>query len=301
VAGQEAFRDRIGRTAPPSVRRAVRLAERTFARTTAGARTLPGALVIGAQRAGTTTLYHYLTQHPQFLGAVADKEVHFFDLRAGKGLEAYRGAFPTQGAVRRADRRAGAAVVVGEATPYYLFHPAVPARVAAALPDVRLIAILRDPVERAWSHFRHEVDLGHETLSFEEALAREDDRLAGEHERLLADPGATSFAHQHHSYVARGRYLEQIERWWAAFPRERLLLVRSEDLHADPTSTFDAITAHLGVRPWQPPAWRAYNAATSTGMPPEIRTMLRATFRPWNERLAEATGRDWSWDREPER
>jgi hypothetical protein len=251
--------------------------------------------VIGTQRGGTTTLYHYLTQHPQFLGAVADKEVHYFDLHAGADLATYRGSFPRSATVRRARRRAGEPVVVGEATPYYLFHPAVPARVATALPEVRLIAILRDPVERAWSHYRHEVDLGYEMLAFDEALACEEERLAGEQERLCTDPEAVSFAHQHHSYMARGRYLEQIERWWSAFPRERLLLVRSEDLHADPDATFDAITRHLGIRSWRPPEWRTYNAATSTGMAADTRANLREMFRPWNERLAAATERDWAW------
>jgi len=286
----------VGRAAPTRARSAVRSARRSVARATAGARALPDALVIGTQRGGTTTLYHYLSQHPQFLGAVADKEVHHFDLHADEDLATYRGAFPRRRTVRRRQRRVGGPVVVGEATPYYLFHPAVPARVAAAIPDVRLIAILRDPVDRAWSHYRHEVDLGYETLSFEDALACEDERLAGEHERLRGDSSAVSFAHQHHSYVARGRYLEQIERWWEVFPRAQLLLVRSEDLHADPVATFDAITTHLGIRDWQPPAWRTYNAATATGMAPGTRRRLRDGFRTWNERLAAATGRDWAWD-----
>ena len=166
--------------------------------------------MIGAQRAGTTTLYHYLTQHPQFVGAVADKEVHHFDLHVADGLDAYRGAFPTTARLRRIERRADGPVIVGEATPYYLFHPAA---------ADRAVQILRDPVERAWSHYRHEVELGYETLDFEAALEREVERLAGEADRLLADPSATSFAHQHHGYAARGRYLEQLERWWAAFPR----------------------------------------------------------------------------------
>jgi hypothetical protein len=286
----------VGRAAPPRVRDAARGARRSVARATAGSRTLPDALVIGTQRGGTTNLYHYLLQHPQFLGAVADKEVHHFDLHGDDDLASYRGAFPRSRTVRRRERRAGGPVVVGEATPYYLFHPAVPARVAGALPDVRLIAVLRDPVDRAWSHYRHEIDLGYETLSFEDALACEDERLAGEYERLRADPGAVSFAHQHHSYTARGRYLEQLERWWAAFPRERLLLVRSEDLHADPVATFGAITAHLGIRDWQPPAWRTYNASTATGMAADTRRRLRDAFREWNGRLAAATHRDWAWD-----
>jgi len=257
---------------------------------------LPDFLLIGAQRGGTTTLYHYLIQHPQVLGGVADKEVHFFDLRHAQGLDAYRGAFPSRRSVTRAAERAGAPVVVGEATPYYLFHPAVPGRVAADLPEVRLIAVLRDPVERAWSHYRHEVDLGYETLPFEAALDAEPERLDGATEHLASDRDATSFSHQHHSYVARGRYVEQLERWWSVFPRDRLLLVRSEDLYADPAPVFASIAEHLGVRTWQPPVWRAYNASTSTGLTPETRERLRETFRGWNERLAEATGRSWSWD-----
>ena len=291
----EGLRDRIARTAPRVVRTTVRAAERRVGRATAGVRVLPDFLLIGAQRAGTTTLYHYLIQHPQLLGSIADKEVHFFDLRYGEGLDAYRGAFPTQVSVRRAARGVEP-VLVGEATPYYLFHPGVPERVAADLPAVRLLAVLRDPVERAWSHYRHEVALGHETLSFEEALTAEDDRLAGEEERLRRDPSATSHAHQHHAYVARGRYLEQLARWWTALPKDRLLLVRSEDLHADPGPAFDAICEHLGVRPWRPPTWRRYNAAPATGMAPATRSWLRDTFRSWNARLAEVTGRDWAWD-----
>jgi Sulfotransferase domain len=286
--------------APRAVRSTARGAARRVGRATAGARTLPDFLLIGAQRAGTTSLYHYLVQHPQVLGAVADKEVHFFDLRYREGLDAYRASFPTRSTVRRASRD-DAPVRVGEATPYYLFHPAVPARVAEDLPDVRLLAVLRDPVERAWSHHRHEVALGYETLSFEDALDREDERLEGEAQRLLDDPTATSFAHQHHGYVARGRYLEQLARWWTVLPKERLLLLRSEDLHADPGPTFDAICEHLAIRQWRPPTWGTYNAAPATEMSPATRSRLRATFRPWNARLAEATGREWAWGTDPQR
>jgi hypothetical protein len=300
VSDRERLREWLGRVTPRIVRTTARDAARRVGRATAGARVLPDFLVIGAQRGGTTTLYHYLVQHPQILGAVADKEVHHFDLRYGEGLDAYRGAFPTEAAVRRAGRDVGR-VLVGEATPYYLFHPAVPARVAADLPEVRLLAILRDPVERAWSHYRHEVELGYETLSFEDALDREDERLEGEDERLLRDPTATSLPHQHLGYVARGRYVEQVQRWWSVLPRDRLLLARSEDLHADPGPTFEAICEHLGIDPWRPPNWHAYNAAPATGMAPGTRSRLREMFRTWNARLAEATGRDWAWDADPDR
>jgi hypothetical protein len=297
VSTREPASERVRRAVPAVARRAIRSGVRAVGEVTAGQRVLPDFLVIGAQRAGTTTLYHYLVRHPQVMGAIGDKEVHHFDVRDVDGLRAYRAAFPRRATVEREARRAGGKVVVGEATPYYLFHPAVPERVRTALPDVRLIAVLRDPVERAWSHHRHETELGYDDLSFEEALDREEERLAGESERLLADPLATSFAHQHHSYVARGRYLEQIARWWHAFPRERLLLLRSEDLHRDPAGTMRAIAEHLDIAAWSPSAWRSYNASSpGRSMAASTRARLAATFAPWNQRLADATGVEWGWD-----
>jgi hypothetical protein len=258
-------------------------------------RVLPDFVILGAQRGGTTTLYHYLVRHPQVLGAVSDKEVHHFDLRAATGMDGYRKAFPTRMSVRMHERRAGGPVAVGEASPYYLFHPAVPRRMHEALPDARLIALLRDPVERAWSQYRHEVELGYEHLLFEEALDREEERLAGEEERLLAHIDGVSFGHQHHSYVARGRYAEQIERWWEVFPKDRLLLLRSEDMFADPLRTFATVTDFLGLRRVRPSGWKAYNATASGVLDPAVRARLEAAFRPWNERLSEMTGRDWGW------
>ena len=119
----------MGRAAPPRVRDALRGARRSIAHRTAASRALPDALLIGTQRGGTTTLYHYLTQHPQFLGAVAGKEVHHFDLHAATGLNAYRGAFPRTSSVRRRERRVGAPVVVGRQPRTTSFTP--PCRIAS--------------------------------------------------------------------------------------------------------------------------------------------------------------------------
>lgn len=291
--GQE-VRDRVGLAVPPGGRRVLVRAARVVGRVTSGLRTLPDFLLIGAQRGGTTTLYHYLTRHPQITGAL-DKEVHYFDLHYDNGLGWYRARFPTRGWVRARSHRIGAPILVGESTPYYLFHPAVPRRVARDVPSARAIAVLRDPVERAWSHYRHEVDLGFETLSFEEAVDREQERLAGEEERLLADPNAVSFAHQHHSYVARGRYAEQLERWFATLGRQHVLVLRSEDFFADPAGEFVKILDFLGLEPWSPASWRAYNAATATDLAPDTRERLRSLFRPHDERLAALLGADPGW------
>jgi sulfotransferase family protein len=285
----------VGRAVPLGGRRALRRAAGVVGRATSGFRALPDFLLIGAQRGGTTTLYHYLTRHPQIAGAMLDKEVHYFDLHHQRGLDWYRARFPTRVWIRARSQQAGAPILVGESTPYYLFHPAVPRRVGGELPSALAIAMLRDPVERAWSHYRHEVDLGFETLSFEEAVDREDERLAGEEERLLADPSAVSFAHQHYSYLARGRYAEQLERWFETLGRQQVLVLRSEDFFADPAREFVKVLDFLGLEPWSPGSWRAYNAASATDMTHDTRERLRSLFRSHDERLAELLGVDPRW------
>ncbi len=287
--------DRLRRVVTPTMRQVVRAASHAAGRLTAGSRAIPDFLIIGAMRGGTTTLYHYLVRHPRVAGAVLDKEVHFFDLHHDRGERWYRARFPRRSALARRARGAGGAIRVGEATPYYLFHPLVPARVAEMLPSARVIAMLRDPVERAWSHYRHEVDLGYETLGFDEAIDAEEERLAGAEARLVTDPSAQSSAHQHHSYLARGRYAEQLERWFDAMPRERIFVMRSEDFYADPAVAFTGVLDFLGLPAWSPGAWRTLNAATSSGLAPVTRARLRAYFEPHDRRLASLVGWDRGW------
>src|SRR5204863_1938530 len=199
---------------PPAQQRARGAGERAHTRfrtITRNARALPDFLLIGGQRCGSTSLYTTLCGHPQVL-AGAHKEPHFFDNHHLRGEHFYRRLFPLRAHLRA--RRA----ITGEATTHYLSHPAVPERVAAMLPDVRLIAILRDPVERAYSHYQLAHRNGRELLSFEEALAAEDERLAGEEERLLADPTYRGEVYSVQCYRTRGLYLRQLEWWWQQVP-----------------------------------------------------------------------------------
>jgi hypothetical protein len=250
-------------------------------------------VIIGAQRSGTTSLYRYLAEHPAIQPARV-KELHFFDLEYRRGLRWYRSFFPSRWLRSRA-ARSGRAVVAGEATPYYLFHPHVPRRIARDLPGVRLLAILRNPVDRAWSQHRHEVAEGRETLPFAEAVRCEEERLAPELARLARDEHAISTIHQHHSYLARGRYAEQLERWLALFPRERLLVLGAEALYADPAATVTRVHAFLGVEPRRLEAPRVHNP--SDGAPPDAaaRAALTEFFRPHNRRLFELLGADLGW------
>ncbi|HET7380309.1 MAG TPA: sulfotransferase [Gaiellales bacterium] len=218
---------------------------RRYSYATRRLRERPTFLVLGGQRCGTTFLYECLRSQPGVMGA-REKEVHFFDLQYHRGFGWYRSHFPTAAAVR-ARSASGVSVAVGEASPYYLFHPGVPGRVAACLPDARFIVLVRNPADRAYSHYRHERRLGHEPLEFEQALEAEEHRLAGEEERLLRDPRYASFPHRHHSYFARGCYAAQLRRWLDVFPRERFLVLASETLFADPGTAVRRALDFLGL------------------------------------------------------
>jgi len=280
-------------TIPAPARIVARNAVWTYGRATAAARPLPDFLVIGAQKAGTTALYSYLRDHPAIAGPPW-KEVSFFDRHFWRGDAWYRGNFPNRLYLRRMRARTGAEPIVGEASPSYMFHPLAPQRVAELVPDARLIALVRNPVDRALSHYHHEVALEREPLSFEEALAQEDARLAGELERMH-DPRYFSHAWWNFTYLARGRYAEQLERWLEIFPRERLLIVPSEDLLDRPGETYARILEFLGATPHDLESYPRIFSRNYAEMNPATRDELCAYFAEPNRRLYELLGRDLGW------
>ncbi len=265
--------------------RAVNLHKRLF---TSPDNPLPDCLIIGAQRAGTSSLYRNLLQHPG-IGGATRKEVHYFDQNHRQGPNWYRSFFSaaSPGEATRLNI---------EASPYYIYHPAVPARVKALLPEARLIALLRDPVERAWSGYLHARERGLESLEFADALDAEAGRLRGEEQRLLADPSYTSYAHRHHSYQSRGLYAEQLARWLEHFPRERLLLLKAEDLYTDATGVTRRVLAFLGLPeiPGIQPSWRN-STPDKAAMPEAVRDRLRRYFEPANASLRAIAGPEFDW------
>jgi hypothetical protein len=239
---------------------------------------LPDWMIIGTQRGGTKSLFNYLIRHPGVKGPLR-KEVHFFDLNYSRGVRWYKAFFPLHVGPRRD-------FVTGEASPYYLFHPHVPARVAQTLPDVKLLVLLRNPVDRAYSHYWHSVRFGYENLPFEEAMALEKDRMEGELARIQATDDVVSLAHRRYSYLSRGVYVDQLVRWVAHVPRERFLFLKSEDLFECPAPTFSRVLDFLGLEAWAPEFAR-YNAGEhARDMNAETRARLQAFFAPHNARLA---------------
>ena len=259
----------------------------------------PNFIIIGAQRSGTTSLYDYLCMHPSVLKALR-KEAHFFDFNYNYGFDYYRAFFPSKLSFSYLYQQiTGGTIVTGEASPYYFFHPDVPRRIAKSLPEVKLIVLLRNPVERAFSHYHHERRMERETVSFEEALELEEERLKGEEKRFLEDEGYISYNHARFAYLRRGIYHDQIRRWLRYFPKEQLFILRSEDLF---TQTEDIVLKTLEfinveAEGWRiAPAYKIDSLGRQERMNPATRSKLIDFYRPHNRELAELVGREFDWD-----
>lgn len=285
------------RSGAPGSQKARRLLSKAYRGITSPMRLLPDFIIIGGKKCGTSSLYNYLLEHPNVAGAFR-KEVHFFDNRTGgDGTLRYRAYFPTSAYKRHVKRSRGLDLLTGEATPYYLFYPLAPARVLKTVPNVKLIALFRDPVDRAYSHYHHEVRNGTETLSFEEAIEREAERLSGEWEKI-GHGAYDSLSHRRYSYLSRGVYVDQLKNWRACFPEEQLLILRSEDLFADTSAVLEMTAGFLGLPAMERENRRRVNKGAYTeAMDEETRGYLIDYFRPHNERLYEYTGRDFGWAR----
>ncbi len=187
---------------------------------------LPTFVIVGAMKSGTTSLARWLKPHPQvFLSDI--KELHFFDVHYDKGTDWYSRHFAG----------AGPRPAVGEATPAYMYDEQAASRMHALLPEARLVAILRNPVDRAYSHYWHNRQRGNEPLGFRQAIE-------GEPERRRRDDQPYRHAY---AYLDRGRYLPQLQRLTAHYPREQLLVQTFDDLRADPQSVYRRVCGFLGV------------------------------------------------------
>lgn len=253
-----------------------RLVKRTARQVVAslGPGRLPDWVIVGAQKAGTTTLHTALHRSSDAIAPLT-KEIHYFTVHWDRPERWYREQF-----VRVPARR------TGEASPYYLFHPDAVARMAATIPGARIIVMLRDPVDRAYSHWGHNVRRGREPLGFAEALDAEAERLAG------ADPDDEDSPFRHYSYVARGMYADQLARVRDHYPPGRILVIRSEDLYTSPEPTVRRVCDWLGIRP--PSTIEARNVGVPrAGLDESLRRSLVARFAEDERRVRATVGFGW--------
>jgi len=184
-------------------------------------RALPDFIIIGAQKSGTSSLYYYLIQHPQLLPSFR-KETHFFDGgkcpsvdNFEKGQAWYRAHFPLRKNISNNQK-------TFEASPLYIFNPLAPRRIYDLVPEVKIIALLRNPTERAISHYFKEKRKNWESLSIYEALQEEEKRL----ESVIKEKDYKNDIFIHHSYKSRGLYKDQLERYLNYFPWQQILVIK---------------------------------------------------------------------------
>ncbi|MFB9238600.1 sulfotransferase domain-containing protein [Plantactinospora siamensis] len=292
------MKDRVKEAVPEPLRVGVRRTLTRYGERTSDRRPLPDFLIAGTKRGGTTSLWRYLLAHPlvpRLFPAWNTKTSHYFEENWGRGEAFYRSHFPTRRQRLALERRHGGPSRVGEAAPLYMFHPLAPERVAGLLPRVRLIFLLRDPVERAYSHWKERRTEGTEPLEFAAALAREEERTAGERERLIADPYHVSRPYDWYTYRARGRYLEHLEPWLDRFPPEQLLILPSETLYREPAATYARVLDFLGLPPHELARYEVFNDRRSAALDPALRAELSAYFAPHNAALERRLGMRFDW------
>ncbi len=282
------------------LRRELRATEEGWAEDEPLTGALPDFLVIGVGKGGTTFLYHLLTQHP-LVERAATKEVHFFDnVFYDHGVEWYRQNFPTP---RWKD---GRMTITGEATPY-IADPLAPERMARVVPQARLIALLRNPVDRAYSRYHQLVRRGRITRTFEEVVEKEKEQLletfqGGEYrqeeDEYLTEANDELSPRYMGNCIYKSLYAEHLARWSEFFDNDQMLILKSEDFFARPQEILQQVFGFLDLPEWEPDPselQRKRNTRKYEKMNPQTRRSLQEYFEPHNQRLYDYLGRDLGW------
>ncbi len=259
---------------------------------TAPIRVLPDFLIIGAGKCGTTSLYNYLIQHPN-ISAAKFKELNYFGRRWTKF---YRPNFPTIFSKFFFKRFQKELLITGEASPYYLINPLVANEVRKKIPSIKIIILLRNPVDRAFSQYNQWKKTGIETHTFEDAIKLEKIKNKKEWENYIDDDSPGSRSHVRFSYLAGGLYYEQIKNWMSVFPKEQFLILKAEDFFSEPSKIFSQILDFLEVKHYEVDFSKKYNARQYKEINPNSKKFLQNFFKPHNEKLYKLLGRNFNWD-----
>jgi len=265
-----------------------------YRKITSYARTLPDFVIVGAQKAGTTSLFNYLVQHPQVFNTKF-KEIHFFNRRLGEPISNYKHYFPTT--LSKFINRGNLA---GEASPDYLYFPEVAYSIKETMPLTKIIILLREPVSRAFSHYNHNRRMKREGLSFADAIKYEGIRIQENYFDLKTSNKSLQQDYAHYSYKRKGVYYNQVKPYLDLFPREQLLIQQSEKLFRQPQEVFASTLQFLGLREFKPDKFQVWNEGKSnkTQADPYSETIryLKEYYKPHNEKLFELIGETYNWD-----
>ncbi len=259
----------------------------------------PDFLIIGAQKCGTASLYSYLIKHPSMAKSTEkkitflEKEINFFTLYFSKGAKWYQ--------EQLTNNSSNSELLTGEATPEYICDPKVPALVAKLYPKVKLIVLLRNPSERAFSHYKLNIRKEREELSFHQAIDSETERLQGQKEKILPEdnpsPRKRYTYRELYNYRERGKYVDQIKHWMTYFPKEQFLIIKSEDFFANPEIILKQVHEFLGIPHYPLNNYPRHNYHPSTIKRDEKTiAQLADFFHPHNKALEDFLGRKFNWD-----
>lgn len=271
------------------IRNIVLLAHQAYCSLSGSFHALPDYLIIGATKGGTGSLYRYLNQHPQIKPALT-KEVRFFDKYYDRGINWYRVFFPFKDLLKRK-------YITGEATPRYLDHPHAPKRVKAIIPNTKLIVLLRNPIDRAYSMYNMRLSRGRENHSFQDVIKLEKERTNGEFKKMELDEKYYSSTYFQHSYLDKGIYVDKLQRWMNVFPKEQFLIINSEEFFKNTSETYNKVLKFLGLYSLELESYPIQGRVSKLKpIDPTLRKQLVEFFKPHNERLYKFLGRNFGWD-----
>ena len=159
----------------------------------------------------------------------------------------------------------------------------------------KIILLLRNPIDRAYSHYQMEVDSGNEKLSFEDAINQEEERITSDMKKMENDENFYSVNFYRKSYLTRGIYVDQLKRWFKYFPREKFLILKSEDLYSNPSNTYQQVLDFLGLSNYELTSFKAHRMRDYSPISSQTREKLTKYFEPYNEQLYELLDRNYDW------
>ena len=289
-SNREKIRSLIGNTSIYSLAKTI---HKSYTKLTADFHALPDYLIIGAAKSGTSSLYEYLNHHPSIIPCVV-KEPNYFTVYYDRGLDWYKSCFPFK--IQKIITQ-GQKFIVGEATARYYWYPFATERAHSVVPEAKIILLLRNPIDRSYSHYKMRFNNRKVKQSFEEEIRDELKNLEGEWEKMLNDKSYFSFKFNSNGYLSKGLYINYIKKWFEFYPKNQILVIKAEDFFSDPEKITNETLEFLGMRPLKLKKYEIMRKGLESQLKPETRQKLVEYFKPYNQHLYKFLERDFGWDK----
>jgi len=289
-SNREKIRSLIGNTSLYSLAKTI---HKGYAKLTADFHALPDFLIIGAAKSGTSSLYEYLNHHPSILPCVV-KEPNYFTVYYDRGLDWYKSCFPFK--IQKIFTQ-GQKFIIGEATARYYWYPFAAEHAHRVVPKAKIILLLRNPIDRSYSHYKMRFNNRKVKQSFEEEIRDEPKNLEGEWGKMLNDESYFSFKFNSNGYLSKGLYINYVKKWFEFFPKNQILVIKAEDFFSDPEKITNQTLEFLGMRPFKLKKYEIMRKGLESQLKPETRQKLVEYFKPYNQHLYKFLERDFGWDK----